>query len=270
VTVVPLAEAADAAVFGGKAVALGEAMRSGLPVPDGIALATALVDALAAGDPDAIADLDRAFAGLETPVAARSSAVGEDSAGASFAGQHRTCLNVLSFDDLRTAVRDVWESACSESALAYRERLGLHGRPAIGVVVQRLVDAEVAGVLFTRNPLDGTDERVVEASWGLGEAVVAGIVVPDHFRLSRSGEILERTAGMKDLVVRRTPDGGTVEEPVAPGLVEQLCLDDDQLEQLNRLAERCEQTFGGPQDIEFAFARGRLYLLQSRPITRGA
>jgi len=109
---------------------------------------------------------------------------------------------------------------------------------------------------------------VIEASWGLGEAVVAGLVIPDHFRLDRSGQVLERTPGLKKIAVRTLPEGGTFEEQIAPELAEQLCLDDAQLAEMGRLADRCEQVYGPARDIEWAFADGKLYLLQCRAITR--
>ncbi len=121
--------------------------------------------------------------------------------------------------------------------------------------------------MFTQNPINGADERLIEASWGLGEVVVAGRVIPDNFRIDRSGSVLERTPGLKKIAIRAAADGGTVDEDVAPELVEQLCLDDDQLASLNALAERCEQVYGPARDIEWAFAGGQLYLLQCRAVT---
>jgi pyruvate phosphate dikinase-like enzyme/cyclic nucleotide-binding protein len=126
----------------------------------------------------------------------------------------------------------------------------------------------MAGVMFTQNPINGADERVIEASWGLGEVVVAGRVIPDNFRLDRSGEVLERTSGVKKVAIRSAADGGTVDETVAPHLVEQLCLDDDQLARLNALAAKCEEVYGPARDIEWACADGELYLLQCRAVTR--
>jgi pyruvate,water dikinase len=136
------------------------------------------------------------------------------------------------------------------------------------VVVQRLLDPECAGVMFTRNPITGADERMIEASWGLGEAVVAGLVIPDSYRVTRDGQVLERRAGLKRIAVRSLPTGGTVEADVPPELVEQLCLDDSQLEALNDLALRCEEVYGPDRDIEWAVADGTVYLLQCRAVTR--
>ena len=141
-------------------------------------------------------------------------------------------------------------------------------RPSVGVVIQVLLDPDAAGVMFTKNPVTGEDERVVEASWGLGEAVVAGIVIPDQYRIDRSGRVLERKPGYKKVAVRSAPGGGTFEEKLPGDLVERLCLDDEQIESLNRLAERCEQVYGPGRDIEWALAGGTIYLLQCRAITK--
>ena len=265
--VVPLEEARDDTLFGSKAVGLGEAARAGLPLPSGVALSGAVVEAVAAGDELALIEVDELVRPLGAPLAVRSSAVDEDGAQASFAGQHLTLLNVPSADDVSAAVRDVWWSANSDSAITYRQRVGLFRRPSVGVVVQALLDPESAGVMFTRNPINGADERLIEASWGLGEAVVAGRVIPDNFRVGRSGQVLDRTPGFKTIAIRTRPDGGTVEEQVPRADAERLCLDDAQLAELHRLAERCEEVYGPARDIEWAFAGGRLYLLQCRAIT---
>ncbi len=239
-----------------------------MPIPAGIALSGSFVDDVAAGDEHAIELLATAARPLVGPLAVRSSAVDEDGADASFAGQHLTLLNVPSVDDLRDAIQEIWWSANSDSAITYRQRVGLFARPSIGVVVQSLLDPDVAGVLFTQNPINKADERIIEASWGLGEVVVAGRVIPDSFRMSRDGTVLERTPGVKKIAIRAAADGGTAEEDVAPELVEGICLDDDQLEQLSMLAAKCEQIFGAARDIEWAFAQGTLYLLQCRAVTR--
>jgi len=263
---VPLPEARDAARFGGKAVQLGAAARAGLPVPAGVALCAELVDALATGA--AAGELDAILDRLDGPLAVRSSAVGEDGAGASFAGQHGTRLNVRTPAQLADALAAVWRSGRSEGARAYRRRLGLAEEPRMGIVVQELVDADVAGVLFTRNPVTGADERVIEASWGLGETVVQGLVTPDLYRLSRAGEILERTAGQKRVAIRPVAQGSTDRQPVAPELAGVRCLGDADLAALHVLALRCEERFDGASDVEWALAGGQLHLLQRRPITR--
>ena len=264
---VPLADARDERAFGGKAVQLGAAIRAGLPVPDGFALAADLVEAVSQGERAARAILDELGDRLTGPLAVRSSAIGEDSIAASFAGQHATLLNVHGVASTAQAVQAVWRSAWSESALAYRRRVGAEGPVRMGVVVQRLVAADIAGVLFTRNPITGIDELVVEASWGLGETVVQGLVVPDFYRVARTGEVIERRPGTKKVAVRRLANGGTRAEPVEPELVERLCLADAHLRALSQVALRCDEVFGqGPHDIEWALEAGAPYLLQRRPI----
>jgi pyruvate,water dikinase len=268
VTPSPLIDALDEAHFGGKAASLARALRTGLPVPPGFALATTHVEAIFSGHPEAAARLGAAFTTLAGPCAVRSSAIGEDSEGASFAGQHLTVLNVRHEHHLAAAVLKVRESAHTASARAYRRTLGIDEAPRIGVVVQRMIEPDCAGVMFTKNPLDGADERVIEASWGLGEAVVAGLVIPDNYALDRQGRMLRCTAGEKDVVVRGTLEGGTVEEAVAEELVNVLCLNVNMLADLHDLAARCESFFGRGLDLEWAFANGTLYLLQCRAMTR--
>ena len=147
----------------------------------------------------------------------RPLAVGEDGADASFGGQHLTLLNVPSTDEPPAAVRDIWWCANSGSAITYRQRVGLFTRPSVGVVVQSLPDREVAGVMFTSHPMSGADQQVIEGSWGLGEAVVAGLVITDHYRVARVGEVLERRPGLKPVAIRPVVTGGTVDEPDSPG-----------------------------------------------------
>lgn len=266
--VVPLADARDASLYGAKAVGLGDAARAGLPVPPGIALSGAIVDDVAAGNDDTIEAVLAAAGPLQGPLAVRSSAADEDGADASFAGQHLTLLNVPSIEELTAAIRQIWWSANSDSAITYRKRVGLFTRPSIGVVVMQLLDPEVAGVMFTQNPINGADERLIEASWGLGEVVVAGRVIPDNFRIDRSGTVLDRNPGMKKIAIRSAADGGTFEEQVAPELVEASCLNDGHLAQLHALARRCEEVYGPARDIEWAIAEDQLYLLQCRAVTR--
>lgn len=267
--VVPFAKAHETSLFGSKAVGLGDAVRQGMPVPPGVALSGDLVDAVASGDAKAIARVAKAIANLPPPFAVRSSAVDEDGANASFAGQHLTVLNVHSAADVPGAVRDVWWSANSDAAITYRQRVGLFTRPSVGVVIQTLLNPAVAGVMFTEHPVTGADERLIEASWGLGEAVVAGLVVPDHFRLERSGQVLERKAGRKRIAIRALPNGGTFEDQVSPLQVNQLCLGDVELAALGELALRCEKVYGPRRDIEWAIQNGTLYLLQCRAVTTG-
>lgn len=264
---VPLAEALLEREFGAKAVNLGAALRAGLPVPEGYALDSEMVDAVSQGAFRGLVSVAWAFQSLGGSLAVRSSAVGEDSAGASFAGQHQTVLNVTHAEEVLNAVRQVRDSAHGDSARAYRRKRGLKGRPKVGVVLQRLVTPNVAGVLFTKNPLNGRDERVIEATWGLGEAVVSGLVTPDVFRLDRAGRVIEFDLGEKHVALHPVPGGGTRTEELDPSRFGEACLSSENLRALNSLASRCEEVFGPDLDIEFALAGGRVYLLQTRPIT---
>jgi pyruvate,water dikinase len=264
---VRLQEADHEPSFGGKAVSLGAAIRAGLPVPPGVALGAGFVDRVAAGDPGAAGTLLASPAVPRARLAVRSSAVGEDAADASFAGQHATKLNVQR-ETLLDAVRIVWQSARTESALAYRARKGLPPEPRMGVVVQALIEPVAAGVLFTRHPITGADERLIEAAWGLGEAVVNGTVVPDRIRLDPEGRVLEIAAGEKDVRVWYGDGDGTVEVPVEESLQRELCLMPSHVAALHDLAERCRRVWGSDLDLEWALGTdGEIYLLQSRPIT---
>jgi pyruvate,water dikinase len=267
VSVVPLVEASDASRFGGKATQLGAALRAGLPVPAGYAVSVDGLAALVSGDGAARQAALAAFAGLGGAVAARSSAVGEDGADASFAGQHATVLNLTTEDALVRGLVTVFESAHSGGALAYRQKRGIAGDVRIAAVVQTLVDPVSAGVLFTRNPVTHAREIVVEASWGLGEIVVAGLVTPDHYRLTLDGRVLEARIGEKDIAIRRSTRGGTEERAVEPRLVAARCLDDAALRELVELARAAESHFGEGLDLEWARTESALFLLQSRPIS---
>lgn len=263
----PLHEVDDAGRFGGKAAQLGASLRAGLPVPTGYALSYDLVEAVAAGDPGAVAEVRSLGASLDGPVAVRSSGVGEDGAAQSFAGQHASLLNVAGAGAVLAAVAAVHASGNTPSARAYRQRMGVAGEPRVGVVVQRLVDATCAGVMFTVDPLTGADVRVVEAAWGLGETVVQGLVTPDRVRFDRAGRVLEHVAGHKDLAMVRGPDGGVREVELDEGRAAARCLDAGMIAALSSLATRCEQVFGPARDVEWAFAGATLHLLQVRAVT---
>lgn len=228
---------------------------------------------LAAPIPDDIAAaVEQAYRGLgnDVPVAVRSSATAEDLPFASFAGQQDTYLNVVGVEPVLEAVRKCWASLWTDRATAYRASLGIDpAGVALAVVVQRMVEAETAGVMFTANPLTGRrGHAVIDASPGLGEAVVSGAVNPDHYVVDAlTGRVLERKPGDKKVAVRAVPGGGTrTIETTDATLAE--CLDDSQAAALARLGRQAEQYFGVPQDIEWAIdGSGTLWLTQARPIT---
>lgn len=263
----PLSEAEIEGDFGGKAVSLGRALRAGLPVPSGFALSCEWVEAVVRNDSMVLAQLDAAFAQMTPPIAVRSSAIGEDSLDASFAGQHVSVLNVTSFPQLTAAIDEVMRSALMPAAQSYRQKMGVKASASMGVVLQELFDAEAAGVMFTRNPVSGAIERVIEAAWGLGEVVVSGLVIPDYYRLSPAGEVLECRVGDKDIALHLLPDGGTEEIEIAEQQALARILDDADLHSLHQLALRCEAVYGEGLDIEWGLAQGRFALLQCRAIT---
>jgi rifampicin phosphotransferase len=203
-------------------------------------------------------------------VSVRSSATTEDLPEASFAGQQETFLNVIGSDAVLAAVQRCFASLWTDRAIEYRVNQGIDQRSArLAVVVQRMVEAEVAGVLFTANPLTGKRrEVVIDANPGLGEAVVSGVTNPDHFVVqTTTDEIVERRLGDKQVVIQAEAEGGTraVEARSSPA---QACLSDSQIHALVTLGMQVEARFGTPQDIEWAInATGSIFLLQARPIT---
>ncbi|WP_281964166.1 PEP/pyruvate-binding domain-containing protein [Serinicoccus marinus] len=276
-------DASMLAGVGGKAAGLGELVRAGMPVPDGFVLTTG---AYAAADPEvglpesvreavtqAYLELGvRAGAGENLPVAVRSSATAEDLPEASFAGQQDTFLHVAGTDAMLLAVRDCWAGLRSERALAYRARQGLREEDvAMAVVVQRLVPADVAGVLFTADPATGERERtVINAAWGLGEAVVSGLVTPDTVVVSTADpaapEVVEEHVAAKEVRTVPTPTG-TREEPTPAGLVDAPALDRATALELTGLGGRIAGHTGTPMDVEWAVSEGTVAVLQARPIT---
>jgi phosphohistidine swiveling domain-containing protein len=208
--------------------------------------------------------------GEDKPVAVRSSATAEDLAYASFAGQQDTYLNVVGSAALLDAVRRCWASLWTDRAVSYRNANGIdHGSVALAVVVQHMIDAEAAGVMFTANPVTGSrNETVIDASPGLGEAVVSGAVNPDHFVVnSVDHSIVTRRLGDKRLMITSVPGGGTVHQELA-GRSSEACLDDQQLRQLVDLGQRVQRLYGSPQDTEWALdSTGNFSLTQARPIT---
>ena len=253
----------DDGEFGGKSASLGELIASGIPVPPGFALSSRASE----GDLEQVA---AAYTELGEPaVAVRSSAIGEDSADATFAGLQDTYLWVRGTERVCEAVRDCWASLDNPEAVAYRARLGSDREAAMGVTLQVMVDAAVSGVMFTCNPVSGDPSSVsVNASWGLGLAVVGGEVTPDEYRMSKvTGELLHKTVARKD--VEYVPgEHGAERRDVPEERREARCLDDEQLRALLEVGRRVERHFGSHQDIEWAFdGDGELFVLQARPVT---
>ncbi|MGO1385961.1 MAG: PEP/pyruvate-binding domain-containing protein [Arachnia sp.] len=254
----------DVALVGGKAANLGELLHAGFPVPGGFVLTTdayrsAVGDASISTEiealtmPENLAQvIRRAYSELPVgPVAVRSSATAEDLPGAAFAGQHDTHLNVEDADNVIAAVRSCWASLFSERAVAYRKRLGIEpDSVAMAVVVQSMVPADMAGVMFTANPVTGARNQVViDAAAGLGEAVVSGDVIPEHFVVDAKDGIIDSSNG----------EGATTGVSAIVG--------DDQLWELATVGRRIAEHFGHPQDVEWALHSGHVSILQSRAMT---
>ncbi|MCI9460424.1 MAG: hypothetical protein HFF93_01035 [Oscillibacter sp.] len=205
------------------------------------------------------------------PVAVRSSGTAEDLDDASFAGQQETFLFVIGNDDVVKFIKECWASLYNDRAIFYRREKKFDERSiSIAVVVQRMVGAQKAGVMFTSNPITNDYNTVVlEAAWGLGEAIVSGIVTPDNLWIDkRTGEVTTEYISEKEtMVVRLSERGGTKEEPVPEELREAPVLTDAERNRLVELARKIKDFYKKPEDIEWAIVDGQVYLLQSRPIT---
>ena len=201
-------------------------------------------------------------------VAVRSSATAEDLPDLSFAGQQDTFLNVIGEEAVLAAVKQCWSSLWTARAIGYRDRNQIpQDEIALAIIVQLMVPSEVSGVLFTANPLNGKrTESVIDATLGLGEALVSGQVEPDQYVVqTANGRILKKTIGSKALVIREQTGGGTITETSDSS--DHQALPDENIEELAGLGREVQSLFESPQDIEWAWAGGKMWLLQSRPVT---
>ncbi|MFA9472630.1 MAG: PEP/pyruvate-binding domain-containing protein, partial [Deltaproteobacteria bacterium] len=304
----------DTPIAGGKGANLGEMTAAGLPVPEGfVVTGQAYLHALdAAGcrqrvlDIVANADIDDSGAlklvsdelrasvqsagvpddvqlavmaafkelGEGARVAVRSSATAEDTAEASFAGMNESFTNVVE-ETLIQRLLDCWASLWGSRVVAYRHSLGLSDEPTIAVVVQRMVDSETSGVMFTVDPISQDRGRMlIEGAYGLGEVVVGGQVEPDTYFVSRSRDpsaaevgLSSARIGSKAYKIVHQSDGSEARLEVPQAERELRLLDDAQVLELASLGLRIEEHYGSPQDVEWAFENGKAYVLQSRPIT---
>ena len=286
---------------GGKGANLARLAQAGFPVPPGFVVVTATyreflaqhdlaalirtqLEGLAAGDlaaleaasqairsafrdqalpPELAQEIGAAYRQLGSPpVAVRSSATAEDLPDLSFAGQQDTYLNVMGEEALLQAVVNCWSSLWTARAIGYRSRNRLEQTDlALAVVVQEMVLSEVSGVLFTANPLSGLRvETVIDASFGLGEALVSGQVEPDHYVVRRNRVVSQAQIVNKQLGSKGQQEDGDWKPKVQ-------ALPDEAILELERLGQQVQELYDFPQDIEFAWAGGRFYLLQARPIT---
>jgi pyruvate,water dikinase len=206
--------------------------------------------------------------GAEHAYAVRSSATAEDLPSASFAGQQDTFLNVRGEEPLLEAVRRCWASLFTDRAIAYRAKHGFHHRAVLlAVVVQRMVLPEASGIMFTADPITGRRKTVsIDASFGLGEALVSGLVTADLYQV-RAGAIVTRRVSRKALAIRPLKGGGTVTEALPPEEQERQALPDDRILELAGLGLKIEEHYGREQDIEWCLAGGKFFIVQARPIT---
>lgn len=289
----------DSPLVGGKAANLGELTRARFPVPPGFVVsATAYLEALdaaglrecvraatAAGQsPESTSDLVRGLSipeplrdeiveayrllGESVPVAVRSSAPAEDGLDMSFAGIHESYTNVTGTDAVLDAVRNCWVSLWSDRAIAYRNVHGLDDEPSIAVIVQAMVPADRSGVAFTADPRTGDRDRIViEAALGQGEVVVGGQVEPDMYVVAKEDfQLAEVRLGSQGFEITAGTYGDTRVDLPTESLHERV-LDDNQVWQVASLASATETHYGRPQDIEYAFVKGHLWIVQARPIT---
>ncbi|HEY9629813.1 MAG TPA: phosphoenolpyruvate synthase [Coleofasciculaceae cyanobacterium] len=206
--------------------------------------------------------------GEKDAYAVRSSATAEDLPTASFAGQQDTYLNIIGKEAILNHISKCWASLFTERAVTYRIQNGFdHRKVYLSVVVQKMVFPQAAGILFTADPVTGNRKVVsIDASFGLGEAIVSGLVNADNYKV-RNGKIIDQRISTKKLAIYALNDGGTKEQEIEPERQNQQALTDEQILQLERLGRAIEAHFGSPQDIEWCLADDTFYIVQSRPIT---
>lgn len=270
-------------LVGGKALNISELARKGFPVPEGFCVTTKAYDyfmdfnSITAEDkeisekirkavlPPLLAEIiwDAYHTYLhDKPCAVRSSSPAEDLKNASFAGQYRSFLNVTGEDALLDAVKECWASLWSRTAREYRKKMGIEEEDIkMAVLVQEMLPAEASGVLFTE------DTMIIEAVWGLGDILVGGMVIPDHFEVEEGFKVKERKISHKDVTSQISSTGGVEVTEVPEHLRDSPVLEDVQLQQLCALGKEVKDLFGCPQDIEWAFCDGEFVLLQARPVT---
>lgn len=206
--------------------------------------------------------------GDKNAYAVRSSATAEDLPGASFAGQQDTYLNIIGADAIVRHVRKCWASLFTERAVIYRLQNGFdHRKVSISVIVQKMVHPDVSGIMFTADPVSGNRKIIsIDASFGLGEALVSGLVNADLYKV-KDDFVFEKKVGSKKMMVAALAEGGTEPEEIAEDIRNSQALNDDQILHLSKLGRIIEKHFGVPQDIEWCLVEDAFHILQSRPIT---
>lgn len=261
----------DVQLFGGKVASLGEMLGAGIPIPEGFGISVeAYKDFNNQPFPeDFKKELAEAFSNLKTErVAVRSSAIAEDSSGASWAGQLETFLNVGE-TDLENAIRNCWRSIESDNVKSYTKDKTLDDDDLlVGVGIQKMIDSDSAGVLFTANPVTGSDtEMIIESAYGLGEMVVQGAVTPDRFIVDTNTMTVTdfNVSIKKNMMVYQNSENVII--PVPESKVDKTSLWEDKIIELAQLGLQIQDHYGVPLDIEWAIYDETFYILQSRPIT---
>lgn len=300
----------DVHLAGGKGANLGEMVKARHPVPPGFVVSTAafremiaanrlaeeignLLATIDANDGNAVRTVERPIRDLieaatipegirqhvlhnyrtlgdNVRVAVRSSATAEDLAGASFAGQQDTYLNVVGEGELLQALKNCWSSLYTSNAIFYRQQRGFGNLEiSMAVVVQRMIDCEKSGVLFTVDPVTRNPYQcLVEGVWGLGEGIVSGAITPDHYKIDRETfEVVFSYQAPKTIMYRSRGASGVETVDVPDEIAGESVLTEEELLELVRIGNRVEEYFGAPQDIEWGIENGNIYILQSRPIT---
>lgn len=260
----------DISLVGGKGASLGIMSHAGIPIPPGFVVTTEVYkDFINQSLPANIQnEILQAFDNLGAErVAVRSSAVAEDSTASSWAGQLETCLNVTR-DNLFESIKKCWASMHSERANAYAQKQGITENQQLAVVVQKMINSEISGVIFTVNPITKNgDEIILEAIYGLGELLVQGMVTPYNYVLNkRTEEVKSNTKGEQETMLVYQ-DGDNKEVPLPTDLQHSEILSINDIKQLAKLALQIEDIYKDPQDIEWAKESNKFYIAQSRPIT---
>lgn len=284
----------DIAIAGGKGANLGEMTQAGITVPPGVVLTADAYDffmeaggiepqkfesasqirsaILSTKMPAEIESEIREFCGaLEegARMAVRSSATAEDLDDASFAGQQETYLNVIGTDNVLTKIRECYASLWGDRAVSYRKNSGYDKqKTSLAVVIQQMVESESAGVMFTSDPAGNRENIHINAAYGLGEAVVSGIVSPDEYICTKEGTVIKQVTGSKEVeIIYDAENGGAKKVSVDQSRRKQSVLNKEQIAALVKEGVRIEKHYGHPMDIEWAVKPGRIYILQARSIT---
>lgn len=300
----------DIPLAGGKGANLGEMVQAGLPVPPGFVITapayrlmltetgilkkiSEILENVPHKDPNELAHVEKTIRplienakipevlaeeiltsykslGENVPVAVRSSATAEDLAGASFAGQQETFLNIIGEEALLKSVLMCWSSLFTSQAMFYRAQKGFKDADvSMAVVVQKMVNSEKSGVTFTYDPVTRNPyQMTVEGVWGLGEGIVSGTITPDHYKVDRETlEVIFEFKAPKTIMFVKQENGGIHTVEVPPELKEKPVLSREELKAIVEMGNTVEKHFGCAQDIEWGMEDGKLYLLQSRPVT---